>query len=480
MEAAAETSAFIARMLATGGDARIRIPPGAVTNLYGASTFPRDMLAYSATTANDISPDAFDHLCALVAAWPGGRSLSPCSYAEALEDFRRRIRAAYGLSEPVSIVFAPSGTDLEFVALHLSQARAGKPVTNVLLGADEVGSGCRMAAGGCYFASETALLPKVPSGGPVPGLESANVADIAVRTIEGKARSSRAVCADIDMAVAQAAREDRHTLVHVVHGSKTGLVLPDLEGIDQLRHRHGNAISLVVDACQARITGASINNYLRRGAIVFITGSKFIGGPPFSGVALVPGGYPGEAALPQGFATIFRRAEWPVEWAGADMLERSANPGLLLRLAAALFELERFATLDPKAVNKVIAAFSAATRRLSLTMGAALVASETYVGAAESATMATLDLTPLAGTPDFAMAQHWQRVLAARGIRLGQPVKCVRLPGDRWGGTLRISLSMPVIAELARLERSACDALLDRDMARIAGILTAAAKPVAA
>ena len=45
---------------------------------------------------------------------------------------------------------------------------------------------------------------------------------------------------------------------------------------------------LVVDACQARITSAALHDYLERDGIVFVTGSKFMGGPPFSGFALVP------------------------------------------------------------------------------------------------------------------------------------------------------------------------------------------------
>lgn len=480
IDRAAETSAFIARMLATGGDARIRIAAGAATNIYGASTCPRDMLAYSATTANDISLDAFNHLRSIVGSWPEGRALSADSYAEGLEGIRGRLRSTYGLPDSVAIVLAPSGTDLEYVSLHLAGGRSGKNITNILLGADEVGSGCGLAAGGRYFSGETVFAEQVQSGAIVAGLGETAIVDVAVRNAEGQSRSSRSVCADLDNAIDSAAAAGRHALVHIVHGSKTGLVLPDFSGIDALRSRHGETMSLVVDACQARISGDSIRAYLGRGAIVFVTGSKFMGGPPFSGIALVPPEFAASTFLPEGFASLFRRAEWPLEWAAADRLEHSSNPGLLLRLEAAMFELERFSALDLKRVNGVIAAFSTATRYLAQALGADLVTSSTYVGALESATMATLDLTPLTGTPDFAKAQRWQRVLAARGIRLGQPVKCVRLPDGRWGGTLRISLSMPVIAQLAALERRDCDAILLADMTRISEILTAAARPIAA
>ena len=77
------------------------------------------------------------------------------------------------------------------------------------------------------------------------------------------------------------------------------------------------------------------------------------------------------------------------------------------------------------------------------------------------------------------MAQRWHRVLAARGLRLGQPVKCVPLPGGGWGGTLRLSLSMPLIAELSCLSPGALEARLSGDMGMIRSVLSAAQKGVA-
>src|SRR3546814_6628123 len=112
--------------------------------------------------------------------------------------------------------------------------------------------------------------------------------DIPVRDVQGHARPASDITAAIEDAITAAQAADRYPLIHVVHGSKTGLILPALDDIDRLRAAHGDAVTFVVDACQARITSAAIADYLGRGAIVFITGSKFMGGPPFSGFALVP------------------------------------------------------------------------------------------------------------------------------------------------------------------------------------------------
>jgi D-serine deaminase-like pyridoxal phosphate-dependent protein len=61
------------------------------------------------------------------------------------------------------------------------------------------------------------------------------------------------------------------------------------------------------------------------------------------------------------------------------------------------------------------------------------------------------------------------------GIRLGQPVKCVRVDGG-WGGTMRVGLSMPQIAWWNALSGEALAAQLAADMARIADGLSAAAQ----
>ena len=81
----------------------------------------------------------------------------------------------------------------------------------------------------------------------------------------------------------------RHVLVHVVHGSKTGLILPSLDDIDRLRGSAWRATSPSSSTPARRGSPARrSHDYLARGAIVFVTGSKFMGGPPFSGFALVP------------------------------------------------------------------------------------------------------------------------------------------------------------------------------------------------
>src|SRR3546814_11359426 len=64
----------------------------------------------------------------------------------------------------------------------------------------------------------------------------------------------------------------------------------------------------------------------------------------------------------------------------------------------------------------------------------------------EMRTLSTLDLSHLGEPATFADAQHWHHDLLAHGIRLGQPVKCVKLDDGRRGATLRVGLAMPHVA----------------------------------
>lgn len=465
---------FVSRLLTLGGDRRICVKPGQNTNQYGSSPYPRSTLGYASSTANDISLPAFEHLTAKMDDWPALATSDGAFYTAELESLRARLRTSWKLPAPTDLVFAPSGTDLEYVALAL----AGPAVTNVLVGADEVGSGCGLAAGGQFFAKETALRTGTTKGESLGGLADTVLRDVVVRDGAGRSRDSAEIAAQIDLLAQGAASAGRTCLVHLVYGSKTGLVLPSLSDLDWLRTRHPG-LKVVVDACQARVTSADLNDLLSRDCVVLLTGSKFIGGPPFSGMALVPPTWRPEAPIAAGLNDVFRRGEWPIAWSACNALPGGANPGLLLRIEAAAFELERYHKCDARRIDFVIKRFGAHVRELADQLGAGLVEPCLSPDALHTATLATLDLSHMSSAPDLAVAQRWHKVLAARGVRLGQPVKCVPLADGRWGGTLRLSLSMPLIGELVQLSRDALDARLSRDMTQIYTVMSAAQRGVA-
>ncbi|MFO6448577.1 hypothetical protein ACLBKU_15690 [Erythrobacter sp. NE805] len=473
-----KSDARLGELFSTGGDARIVIDPATRRNQYMSSPWPVATVAYASSTANDVSADAYAHGLERLAALAPDGALSPEGYAAALEGLRGRILAAYGVTTPASVVFAASGTDLEYLGLAHAKGRSSIGIRNVLLGADEVGSGCVYSASGQFFAGLTARGVPVAKGEPIGGDLPARVElyNIPVRDDAGRAVSAAEMADAIDRAVAEAHAEGKHTLVHVLHGSKTGLVVPHFEHIDGLRERHGAAVSFIVDACQARITSQAIHAYLARGCIVMLTGSKFMGGPPFSGFALVPQALIDAAAeLPRGLAQVFRRAEWPADWPGVGQLDEEANLGLLMRLEASIFELEHFQAIPIARVERVVLAFHAAVRsafverlggrRLAPYEPGALAEGDAHP--VEMRTLSTIDLRGLPGAPDFDDAVALHKALVERDVRLGQPVKCVKLPDGRWGATIRVGLSMPQVTAFDRMDDAAMTAKLAADMDRI-------------
>lgn len=471
-------------LMTTGGDSRIVLRPDTGLNRYHSAPRPSAVLAYASSTANDISAPAFAHVEALL---PGlGPDLSGRGYAERLELLRGRIRSAYSVADEVDIVFAPSGTDLEYVALACAAGRGPGGTHNILLGADEVGSGCVHSAFGRYFAGETALGVATVPGEPVPGLGETHVEmiDVPVRDHHGRARPSSEIAERMDRAIAGSRAAGRHVLVHVVHGSKTGLILPSLADIDRIVAKNGDDVTFVVDACQARITSPAIADYLGRGAIVFVTGSKFMGGPPFSGFALVPRRFREESELlAHGLATVFRRGEWPAGWPGAEALRDGSNLGLLLRLEASIFELERFQRLSIEEVTRIILCFHQAVREEIIEKTPAHRVAPYPPGEKETAdthpiemrTLSTLDLSEFAGGATFEDSVRWHKAMLDHGVRLGQPVKCVKLDDGSWGATLRIGLSMPMVVDRAALDEEAMRRSFARDMARVRAALEAVA-----
>src|SRR5690606_7791087 len=90
--------------------------------------------------------------------------------------------------------------------------------------------------------------------------------------------------------------------------------------------KYGEAIDVVVDACQGRISIRMVNEYLKLGAAVLFTGSKFYSGPPFSGALLLPSPLADrikrEPKARPGLADFFTRAELPAAWTVFDGVAR--------------------------------------------------------------------------------------------------------------------------------------------------------------
>ena len=226
-------------------------------------------------------------------------------------------------------LLAASGTDAVMLATFLVADSDCAPLTTIVVGIEETGSGVAHAVIGCHFQSRTPKGVAVMPGAPVlPGRD--------LRRIELPLRDARGAPLDlsvIDAAVVAAARQEiaagRRVVVHRLDSSKTGLTAPSLACLSTLETEFGDRFTVLVDACQLRASTASLAAYHRRGWPIVVTGSKFVTGPAFSGAIILPP------------ATTLREPELP----GYDRAEAPA-PGVLLRWRAALEEWRRFDALS--------------------------------------------------------------------------------------------------------------------------------------
>jgi hypothetical protein len=337
-------------LMEQGGDARLATDPFTGLNGYGCSHRPRPWaVTFASSTASSCSERGY------VGAEAARRRMIAASFAqsagEAVTAEAERVRQALALHfllpPQTAVVLAASGTDSELIALALAAIAEDKPVTNILLAPEETGSGVPLAARGHHFAIDTARGATVPKGETVPGFrDDTSLVAIAVRRPDGGVRPASEVDADCAAAVAAAIAGGRRPVLHILDVSKTGLRAPSLTCATAIAARHGGAMDIVVDACQTRLNPGTVRDYVSRGWIVQITGSKFFTGPPFSGALLAPAAVAARLAarpLPGGLGLYSGRPEWPRAQAGLGNLPPAGNHGLVTRWQAALAEMEAFA-----------------------------------------------------------------------------------------------------------------------------------------
>ena len=484
-------SAALARLLASGGDERLTLDPRTGRNIYGYGVEPQPGdIAMGSSTASTISARA--HAAALRHLAQIERDVArhgeAAVYDVEVEAIRARIHVAIGTDgarEAPDIVITPSGTDIHLlVALLLAPAR--RPLVTITLVGSETGSGVGTAASGCHFMrhlpSGASAMPDTPLA-----LRHRNV-PLAVRDGGGALRDAAEVEADIDDAIAAAVADDAEVLLIVGDVTKTGLIAPALDSVLRLQARHGDRLAIMIDACQLRVSPATIRAYLARDWLVAITGSKFLGGPVFSGALLCPPGLGQLAArrLPPGIADYLAAADVPAGWALRACLPERANFGLALRWSASLTEWERLLACPPETVDGVMRAFARAVeRRLREDPAFARLATRPLdrrcldratprpPGHDDIPTIFAFLLRvpdPVRGTADGLDATETRQVydmLAAGGpdaapVRLGQPVAC----GTRAGvaiSALRLCLGAGAIAD-ACAGIAAQDRLIDQAM----------------
>jgi hypothetical protein len=358
------------QLLQQGGDARVVVDPATGLTRYGCTYRPDpELLAFGSSTASCISVAAFAAADALRNRLVQGvRSgvEQQSIYRVELERIRREFLSLSRLDglSGLECIFSASGTDLHLLAALWIRSAQETPSVIIMVDSSETGSGVSSALQGRHFGTCAIFgTPVQPETALVATANTPTIINIGLRDISGNLRSLDEIDAEMATAAEQAVRAGCRVLLIPIDVSKTGIMAPSPVGVMALHQRYRDRLDVLVDACQFRLSNATLRVYLELGYMVALTGSKFLSGPTFSAMLLLPSAVAARLSscpAPRELAVYSSRAEWPAGWAAARYLNGAHNFGLLLRLEAALEEFRRFCAVPEAQAIGFIDRFSAA------------------------------------------------------------------------------------------------------------------------
>jgi len=405
-------AATASALLLADADARSALSPATGLNRYGCAPYPQPgTVMLSSCTGNE----------------PGKAGLSAVQRLK-----RRMMRAAWN-----------NRFDQELAAVEAELARriaalmGINPAPDTVIALTKSGSAAAHLTAGHFCPDDQPclylLVGQKETGREVPDAISigahVTVEDMFIRHDEtGEAVAADVLVSRLEQRISTALHQGMQVVLQVVEGSKTGLTAPGIDGVARLRHRFPKGLHIVADFCQMR-PGSAVKPYADLGAAIIATGSKFLGGPAFSGVAVIPGGKP--APIP--------------------------GIGILARWEAALAECEGYAGLSARQIENGLKLFAETVRKAcALKQGIMAVADQS------PSHIATVHVTGRGGWMDMEWLKSLQGWLQAdasallpltagasdhavmsRRCLVGQPV----MVGNRAG--LRLAINAARLVSLA-------------------------------
>ncbi len=279
--------------LVSGGDGRLDRDAATGLNMYGYGPVPRPQdLAFGSSTASTISTSAFGFVEACYARLLRDVEREPAAdvYAREMAHIRSELLRLIGLGHGpglagVAAVMAASGTDIHLFAAALLAQQDDQTLMTITLMGNETGSAVMTAASGRHFIDRGDNIVKGEELSPGHGTRNV---PLAVRHADGSLRTEEDIEGELRGVIELARAAGMRCLLVVTDVSKTGLIAPGLETVFRLRKRFGAMLDILIDACQFRVSAATIRAYLAHDFLVAVTGSKFLTGPTFSGALLCP------------------------------------------------------------------------------------------------------------------------------------------------------------------------------------------------
>jgi len=370
--AMAELFAPLDRLLGCGGDPRLRLNPATWANEYGCQPFPcPDTLSFASSTATSISARAYARAGqAREALMRSAIAVGiDAAFDARIEAMRDELKNHLGLAK-ADIVFSPSGTDSQLHALFLTRALLGPALTTVIVAADQTGSGTAYTSRGCHFSAATAQGSPVQKSEPVAGLAH-SVTSVALGLLDdnGDCRPQAETDSRVLAAIETSIANGTGVLLQIMDSSKLGWRAPSDQCLDEIAARWPDRVQVVVDACQMRLGRPRLKQYLDRGYLVLVTGSKFFTGPPFSGALLVPERFAGTidaiGEIAPGILEYSSRSDWPMKWHGLrSRFPIRANFGQWLRWEAALEEIRAYHDVPDELRRMALTMFGEGVERI--------------------------------------------------------------------------------------------------------------------
>ncbi len=337
-------------LLMAGGDLRLNIDEIELLNKYGCRPFPRpDAFTFASSTASSVSNFAFDKTDKVRSilinnSLKNGFKKATIDFSQLLKDNLRKI---FKLNDECEIIFSPSGTDSSLQIAAITQIMSDKEITHILVASDETGSGVASALKGCHFENTTALNYPVKKGDRIEGFRDVDLIKIPFRDANGALKSSTQLDEEVFNAVFKTSELGRHVVLHTMDQSKLGYQSPSDEFIKKLNSLKKLSMQIIVDGSQLRLDPKDIQNYLSKGYIVTITGSKYFTGPPYCGALILPKNVAkvissAKTTLPKGLTQYYNHSDWPTSWSCSNDLSDGYNYGSYMRWNAAIVEMDRY------------------------------------------------------------------------------------------------------------------------------------------
>jgi len=358
-------------LLSQGGDDRSTIDPITLKNKYHSKTLPFYDYQRSSCTSSSISLETYLHLEQQHFDLMAANALGEIDTKTLFHNQNDEILSYFvtpAIREKVSILSTPSGTDVEFLCTWLAVLRGAEIYGNdkinvsVFVNGDlEVGSGTKLATGLKHFSERAPQGHRLEKDIPVSNFDNLeiNVKSFFTRDDKSNVYNSPESEKKIYDMVKNEVAKNKIVVFHYVHASKTGVCIPSYNMAKKIKEDFGDKIIMVVDAAQMRLRTDSVDQYLQMGMNIIVTGSKFIGGAPFSGALLVNENdsksfVDTEMNLPNEFDQYFD------QFGISQLVKREKNKnvwsnwGLFMRWEVALHEMKQFDRIPLEFANRFI------------------------------------------------------------------------------------------------------------------------------